>query len=69
MSQEPSVSRHPDGYIEVSLNGEVQYDFKPEDHGDALRWVEHLSRKKWATPKMLGEVARLYANGCGVRYR
>ena len=66
---EITVRRHMDGHIVISRNGDEIYDFKPADHGDALRWIEHLSRKGWMTPRALGEVARLYANGCGVGYR
>lgn len=68
MADNIRVRREPDGYIVICV-ADGEYVFKPADHGDALRWIEHISRKQWATPKVLGEVARLYANGAGVRYR
>lgn len=56
------------GYLEFCQNGEVFYDFKPSSPADALRWIEHISRKKWATAALLGNAARLYANNVGIPY-
>ena len=69
MDSDFTVSRQNDGYIVISERGMNIYDFKPRDSGDALRWIEQLSRKTWVTARILGEVARLYANGVGVKYR
>lgn len=57
-----------DGYFEFYLDGEMVYDFKPEDAGSALRWIQHMTSKGWVTKEHLFLFAKLAADHFGARY-
>lgn len=57
-----------EGFFEFFLDGEMVYDFKPEDTGAALRWIEHMAGKSWVTKEHLSQFSMLAANHFGVRY-
>lgn len=57
-----------DGYFEFYLDGEMVYDFKPDDAAHAIRWLEHMVQKTWVTKEHVRQYATLAANLYGARY-
>lgn len=64
----PQVVRFVDGYFEFYLDDEMVYDFKPNDAGHALRWIEHMAPKSWITKNHLEQFARMAAAHFGARH-